>query len=368
MAFISLRPSRKILSNYHLWIIGVITVFLVFIYQAWPWRIWAFTDGIWQWFTWLSPLYKLAIFESINHLVGILFFIPIVYAMIMVPWQASLIISVLSVAGILPIILNLFRAPNLVAANIVFILLPFLIISLINIELRWRARERKLFAERETERQMYMAKVIESQEKERKRLAQELHDDTIQTLVAVASYAEVIESPNEKDIREMKRCATWIRGTTLNTIEELRRICADLRPSILDNMGLMSALRWLVDRINGECNIHTRLVIEGKDRTLPPSVEITIFRIIQEALNNIKHHSKASEANINLKFGPDSLSILIQDNGQGFYQPENLPKLAIEGKLGLIGIQERIVSLGGKFEVNSKPGSGTEISIMLGLK
>ena len=368
MAFISLRPSRKILSNYHFWIIGAITIFLIFIYQAWPWRIWIFTDGVWRWFAWLSPLYNLAIFESINHLVGILFFIPIVYAVVMAPWQASLIISLVSVVGIFPIISNLFRAPNLIAANIVFLLLPFLIISLINIELRWRARERKLFAEREIERQMYIAKVIESQEKERKRLAQELHDDTIQTLVAIASYAEVIESPNEKDILELKKCATWIRGTTLHTIEELRRISIDLRPSILDNMGLMSALRWLVEQINRESNIHTCLVIEGKDRTLPPSVEITIFRIVQEALNNIKHHSKASEANINLKFSPDSLSILIQDNGQGFYQPENLPKLAIEGKLGLIGIQERIASLGGNFEMNSKPGSGTEISIMLGLK
>jgi signal transduction histidine kinase len=368
LSFFSLRPSRTILSNYHLWIIALITVFLVFIYQAWPWRIWIFTGSVWQWFAWISPLYNLAIFESINHLVGILFFIPIIYAVIVAPWQASLIISLLSVAGIFPIISNLFLAPNLLAANMVFMLLPFLISSLINIELRWRARERKLFAEREIERQMYMAKVIESQEKERKRLAQELHDDTIQTLVAIASYAEVIESPNEKDILELKKCATWIRSTTLHTIEELRRISVDLRPGILDNMGLMSALRWLVDRINGECNIHTRLVIEGNDRILPPSVEITIFRVIQEALNNIKHHSKASEANINLKFSPDSLSILIQDNGQGFYQPENLPKLAIEGKLGLIGIQERIVSLGGKFEVNSKPGSGTELSIILGLK
>ena len=101
---------------------------------------------------------------------------------------------------------------------------------------------------------------------------------------------------------------------------------------------------------------------------MPPSVEIAIFRIIQEALNNIKYHSKASEATINLKFGPKSLNILIRDNGQGFYHPENLPKLAIEGKLGLIGIQERIISLGGKFEVNSKPGSGTELSIILGYK
>jgi signal transduction histidine kinase len=366
MAFLSLRPSRKTLSNYHFWIIGVITIFLIFIYQAWPWRIWTFTDGVWQWFNWLSPLYRLAIFESINHLVGILFFIPIVYAVVMVPWQASLIISLLSVAGIFPIISNLFRASNLLAANIVFMLLPFLIISLINIELRWRARERKFFAEREMERQTYMAKVIESQEKERKRLAQELHDDTIQTLVAVASYAEAIESPNEKNVLEMKRCATWIRGTTLQTIEELRRISADLRPGILDNMGLISAIRWMVDTLNVDTNFRTRLFIEGSERKMPPSVEIAVFRIIQEALNNIKHHAKASEAHVNLIFGPDLLNILVLDNGQGFYQPENLPKFAVEGKLGLIGIQERIASLGGKFNVNSKPGSGTELLITLG--
>jgi signal transduction histidine kinase len=366
MAFLSLRPSRKTLSNYHFWVIGAITIFLIFIYQAWPWRIWTFTDGIWQWFGWLSPLYKLAIFESINHLVGILFFIPIIYAVIVAPWQASLIISLLSVAGILPIISNLFRASNLLAANIVFMLLPFLIISLINIELKWRARERKLYAERETERQMYMAKVIESQEKERKRLAQELHDDTIQTLVAVASYAEAIESPVEKDLLEMKRCATWIRGTTLNTIEELRRMSADLRPGILDNMGLISAIRWLVDTINVDSNIRTRLCIEGNEQKLPPSVEIVVFRVVQEALNNVKHHSKASEANVDLMFNDSELNIMVRDNGQGFYQPENLPKFAIEGKLGLIGIQERIASLGGTFNVNSKPGSGTELSIALG--
>jgi two-component system, NarL family, sensor histidine kinase DegS len=366
MELLTLRPSRKSLLNYNLWILIAITLFLIFVYQAWPWRHWIFTGGLWLWFGWLSPLYKLAIFESLNHFVGVLFFIPIIYSVIALPWQGSLLISLLSLAGILPISLDLYRVNNLLATNIIFIILPFLIVSLINIELKWRARERKLFTEREAERQMYMAKIIEFQEKERKRLAQELHDDTIQTLVAVASYAEAIESPTEQDTAEMKKCATWIRGTTLHTIGELRRICADLRPSILDNVGLLPALRWLVDQINRESDIRTQLVIEGTKRKLPSSIEIAVFRVIQEALNNIKHHSEATEANIKLFFNPNTLNIIIQDNGQGFNQPESLPKFANEGKLGLIGIHERIISLGGTFEVNSKLGSGTELLIALG--
>ena len=122
-------------------------------------------------------------------------------------------------------------------------------------------------------------------------------------------------------------------------------------------------MSWVTSHIEAECNIHTKLVINGLKRKLAPSIEVIIFRIAQEALNNIKYHSEAKEVIITLEFGAESLKLTIQDDGQGFAPPKNIAKLLAEGKLGLIGIQERCKSLGGNIEIHSKPGKGTLLSI-----
>ena len=355
------KTKGKLLKSPHFWVIIAITLVLIFIYQAWPWRYWKFEEGIWQWFPWLSSLYKLAIVEIINRIVGILFLIPIIYAAVFFSWRGALATSLLSLVGVLPIIADIWPISAFIT-NMAVLLLPLLIISIATFELEWHRKEKKIFAEREEERQAYMSKVFEAHEEERRRIARDLHDETIQTLLAIANSAETLVS-SDIDSGDVKRNAAWIRDTTLSTADKLREISLELRPGILDNLGLVPALRWLVDRMNTEFDIHTRILVNGVERKLLPQTEITMFRVVQEALGNIKRHSKASEAVVTLGFNAEDLKITIQDDGQGFHVPREIDSYATTGKLGLIGMRERINFLGGTFQVRSKLGKGTSLLI-----
>jgi len=352
-----LKTKGRIISNPHFWAIIAITAFLIALYQSWPWR----DTQLEQWFPWFSAFYKVAVMEFVNHIVGILFLIPIIYAAIFFSWPGALVACLLSLGGILPIITDMWPNYYLIT-NIALLLLPFLLVSLATFELEWRRKERKIFAEREAERKVYISKILESQENERLRIAQELHDDTIQTLLVIANRTEHL-IPAGDSMKEIRGNAEWIRDTTLETVEGLRRISLDLRPSILGDLGLVPALRWLVDRMNKESGINTRILVSGEKRKLSPEAEVTIFRITQEALNNIKRHSRATEAVVNLEFTPESLKISMEDNGRGFRPPKKFDRLASRGKLGLIGIHQRIDFLGGTFKIHSKSGEGTSLLI-----
>jgi len=357
-AMVSILPSKKggkILGNPHFWAIVTITLALIVLYQSWPWR----DNSIEQWFPWI---YQLAVAEFVNHIVGVLFLIPIIYAAVVFSWQGAIVACFLSLAGVLPVVAGMWTNYYLVT-NVAFLLLPFLLVSLATFELEWRRKEKKIFIEREAERKVFISKILDSQENERLRIAQELHDDTIQTLLVIANRAQSLVNCCSADMGEAKLIAGWIRDTTLETVDGLRRISLDLRPSILSDLGLVPALRWLVDRINTESGINTRIFESGKERKLTPEAEITIFRITQEALNNIKRHSRATEATVTLEFTPEHLKIAIEDNGQGFRPPRKFDRLASKGKLGLIGMQQRIDFLGGTFKINSKRGEGTMLLI-----
>jgi two-component system sensor histidine kinase DegS len=353
-----LKPGRNIIKSPHFWVILAISLVLIFIYQAWPWRPWNIEPR----FPWLSPLCNLALVELMSRIIGILFLIPIIYAAVFFSWQGALGAYLLALVGALPIII-VFRSMSSLITNLVLLLLPVLIISIVVYEMTWRRKERENFAEREAERRVYISKILESQENERLRLAHELHDDTIQTLLVIANRAQNLIPAGDGNISEVKRNAEWIRDATLQAVEEVRRASLDLRPSILDNLGLIPALRWLVDRMSQESGINTRILVNGNKRKLSPQAEVTIFRVMQEALNNIKRHSKATEAVVTLKFAPEYLKIAIEDNGQGFCPPKKFARLAAKGKLGLIGMQQRIDFLGGTFKVRSRLGKGTSLLI-----
>jgi len=362
IGILPVRTKGKIVNNPHFWAIIVITLALIFIYQAWPWREWKFTYGIWRWFPWLSSLYQLALMELRAHIIGIFFLVPIIYAAVFFSWQGALFVSLLSLLGVLPIIADIWSVNSFIT-NIVLLLLPFLVLSIATFELEWRRRERKIFNEREAERRVYISKVLDSQENERRRIAQELHDEIIQTLLVIANRAQTLISSGDGDMR--KKDTEWIRDTALQATEGVRRISLDLRPSVLDDLGLVPALRWLADSMNKESDINFRIFVNGKMHKLSPQAEIAIFRVVQEALTNIKRHSKATEAIVTLEFATECLKITIEDNGQGFDPPRRFHRLATKGKLGLIGMQERIDFLHGTFQIRSRLGGGTVLLIMV---
>jgi signal transduction histidine kinase len=145
-------------------------------------------------------------------------------------------------------------------------------------------------------------------------------------------------------------------------VQEMRRFSHDLRPSVLDDLGLLPAIELLADDIEKQ-GIDTTFRVIGEVRRLPPEAEVMLFRIAQEALRNIWRHAQASAVELAIEFTDSLLSLRIRDNGCGFRLPRSLGDQASLGKLGLVGMQERARLLGGTLVVDSKPGRGTTIVV-----
>jgi signal transduction histidine kinase len=345
-------------------ILFFLLVFLAASYSIWPWRSWQIGQGLYQSFPILSSLYALALWEAANNVFGIFFLIPIIYSILTFPQRSIWGVGLLIITGITPIALGWFLGIQQHLKNTYFFLLPIFLIVVINLELELRRRDRSIMIQRETEKRLYVSQVIEAQEKERKRISQEIHDDTIQTLIAISKYAEVIES-GDSDISEKQKYGAVIRSTVTETVENLRRMVLELRPRLLDELGLIPALNWLINTLNSQNATHYMLVVEGNERKLNFSIEMSVFRIIQEALNNVKKHANCGEAIVTIQFYGDNIKITIEDKGQGF-DPDLVHKqTAINGKMGLFGMRERVESIGGTFLINSIYGKGTVISIQL---
>lgn len=203
---------------------------------------------------------------------------------------------------------------------------------------------------------VYMRKVGQAQEDERKRIARELHDDTIQALVVISRELDDIASGQNKvtprDIRKEIR----------KIIDGLRRFSQELRPSILDDLGLIPAVKWLAAELQKNEGIETAVEITGTQRTLSPETELMLFRIVQEALTNIRRHSRATRAEVKIAFLDNGVKVSVRDNGKGFEMP-HLSDLARTGKLGLAGVRERAELLGGKLHVDSRHGEGTTLTV-----
>jgi len=137
----------------------------------------------------------------------------------------------------------------------------------------------------------------------------------------------------------------------------------DLRPTMLDDLGLIPTLRWYVQNFSNRSNIHSHFQAIGFDEKLPPQIETAFYRIVQEALNNISKHAEASQVEISLEQRDSAIYVSIMDNGRGFDLDKVLHPESPERGFGIIGIQERVSLLGGKIDIQSSPGFGTQISI-----
>jgi signal transduction histidine kinase len=348
------------LSDPHFWVIVVIYTGITLLYYCYY-----YTDlnlhGFWrQWF------WRVTIFEYRYDMHGSLFYIPLLYVLFIYWWRGLVMTWIITMILLVPHILRYAPDVSSIYTNIIFLSVPLVVVGFINAEVKWRNRERKMLAAREAERQVYMSQIFKAQEDERQRIAQELHDDTLQTLLVIANRAQTLVSEgNPTNSPQIKENAEWIRDTLLYVSEDMRRLSLDLRPSILDNIGLAPAIRWLAERFQKESNIVTQVTIDGEVKKLNPESEVSLFRIVQEALNNIRKHAKASKASINLDFSSEEVKIVIKDNGKGFSVPRMVGALAGKGKLGLIGMQQRAKFLNGTFKISSESGKGTTVSITI---
>jgi signal transduction histidine kinase/YHS domain-containing protein len=206
----------------------------------------------------------------------------------------------------------------------------------------------------------YRHALTDGQEAERARIAHELHDDTVQSFVAIAQSIELAMHALDSDTTRAKTMLEMARLQAVESVTGLRRLIADLRPPALEELGVAAALKMLADDRH-------HIVITGSERRIGMAQELALFRIAQEAVRNAERHGSASRISIHLDFQPLEIRLQIQDDGVGFKPPRLLDTLAQESHFGLIGIAERVEQLSGRFEIRSQPGEGTTICVSLPL-
>ena len=209
----------------------------------------------------------------------------------------------------------------------------------------------------------YLQEITRAQEEERKRIARELHDDSAQALYALTRQVDNFVRTNTNLPADNVAFLGDLGKQISKVLQDLRRFSQDLRPPMLDDLGLLATLRWLVSESRERCRIEVDLKVVGVERRLPLEVEFTLFRIIQEALRNIEKHAGSSKAEVEIEFGEGKTRVSVSDNGKGFKLSGSLVDLVRTGKLGLAGMEERARLLNGSIRIESELGKGTTVMV-----
>lgn len=209
----------------------------------------------------------------------------------------------------------------------------------------------------------YLQEITTAQEEERKRIARELHDDTLQALFAINRQVDNFIRSNSNLPAASAALLSDLGEQIRSVLKGLRNFGQDLRPPMLDDLGLLATLRWLLGQTQGRSGIATNLEVVGNERRFSPNIELTIFRIVQEALRNVEKHSSASKVEISIRFDEERTIATVSDNGMGFDVEDTVDGASRSGKLGLVGIQERARLIGGHLAIESAPGKGTSVSV-----
>jgi PAS domain S-box-containing protein len=222
----------------------------------------------------------------------------------------------------------------------------------------------RLYAEvqhKEQLRGQLLKKVIAVQEEERKRIARELHDDTSQALTALLYAAE--EGMDMSELAEVKEMLEGMRDLTVRTLDGVHKLTFDLRPTMLDHLGLVPALRWLVQSRLEPTGVRVTIEEKSSPRRLPNEVETALFRVVQEAITNIARHAAARNVYISFHFDDEAAMVYVKDDGIGFDMVELALSPDSGRGLGLMGMHERVELLEGEVEIITAPGYGTQVHI-----
>lgn len=235
------------------------------------------------------------------------------------------------------------------------------------------------------------ARVIKAQEEERYRMSREIHDGPAQDMANMLIQTSIVEKLMDKDMEEAKRTLRELRSQIKECLGSVRQIIFDMRPMALDDLGLVPALQQLVARMASRGIVATDFSVEGEVYALPKHAEIAIFRIVQEALNNVAHHAGVQEAKLRLLFTGMALSVLVEDKGAGFDPEARRAEIEAAGNgaagespseetdaeakeedalghFGMIGMEERARIIGAQIKVLSAPGEGTRVHVRLDRK
>lgn len=201
------------------------------------------------------------------------------------------------------------------------------------------------------------SRIVKAQEDERQRVARELHDQAGQALTAIQFGLARLEKAG--DLAQARQEAAALRALTIQTMDEIRNLAVDLRPSMLDDLGLLPALRQYLRDFGRRTGIMAELVVSGTPRRLLPELETNLFRVVQEALTNTAKHAGATKVTVLLDWG-QTLTVRVEDDGRGFDLEQALRNTE-KRSLGLFGMQERVALFGGRLSLQSQPGRGTVV-------
>ncbi|NOX55881.1 MAG: sensor histidine kinase, partial [Planctomycetes bacterium] len=195
---------------------------------------------------------------------------------------------------------------------------------------------------------------------ERKRVARELHDQVGQSLTALLMELAAIKTLVPVELEHVRDLLTRCHQLAAEMLEELRRLMMNLRPALLDDLGLIAAIKSYAEHQLPPAGVEPTVEVHGPRRRLPSPIDIAVYRIVQEGITNIVKHAGAKRATIRIVYNTDRVALTIEDDGKGF---DTSKPHHSHGALGLLGMQERVTLLGGSFRVESRPGNGTRVLV-----
>jgi len=242
----------------------------------------------------------------------------------------------------------------------------------VQLERSSKVEKERLFAavrQQRTQLRALTSQLTEVQERERRQLARELHDEMGQALTAIhmnlAAITKALPTEASPYLRER---LTEAGQLTDQTLEQIRELSLDLRPPMLDDLGLLPTLRWYIKRYATRMNIRADLSVLGVEKRLPPAIETALYRVLQEALTNVARHAQASAVQIQLHYSAGTVVAQIEDNGCGFAVDSALAQERGGKGMGLLGMRERVTLLGGAFHIESMPSKGTQLWLKIPLE
>jgi len=209
------------------------------------------------------------------------------------------------------------------------------------------------------------ARVIESQERERQRLARQMHDGPAQSLTNLILQAEICERLFSTDMEKARSELLALKSSVNETFQKVREFIFDLRPMMLDDLGLVPTLRRYLQDFGDKHNLTVNLHLVGEERRQAAHVEVTVFRVIQGLLTNIHEHARAKNVQVSLELQSNSIITRVEDDGAGFNVQEVLETAAQNRRIGLAAMQEQVEMLGGRIQIESEMGQGTRTTIVI---
>lgn len=356
------NPRKTRIKNnqvVHIWIIALIMDLCIVIFNS------HYID-ISGWFPWS---YDVETAQGISLFVlTFIFTIPILYASIVFGLKGTILSWLVFLVAALPRTALTARGLEGWMPFSLYALVVLLLGLLISLARSATRKEKDLLQQSSPKRWQSVSRILKAQESERKRIARELHNDTIQDLLVIVNHLHALELGIHGDLpRETIDHVEGVEKEILHVIDNMRRMSHGLRTSVLDNLALVPALKWLAESMTSDTVIAVSVKVIGRERKIKEEAEALVFRIVQEALSNVKKHSGATQAEIVLNFTTRDFRLSVSDNGKGFVLPETEYEDNHTGELGLDIIRQRVKLLGGKLSIQSAPGKGTTISIETGM-